>query len=512
MWMMKAREKNQIEDHKLHKWKVQLEVEQRHVEQVMYNEMFEQKKIAYQLKQEVTKKKQKLRDFSSEEKAKRGERRKMLAQRMNLSEEMFKEIEEEDEQKNSLPIIQEKPDRQESKVDVTSNALNLKQRSLSMPTLPSINQEGKNSHVATVMVTVGENKPVSREANIHSAEGDRTDQNSREGNETGANSRASNSKEENTDTDAPKRPKLGRFANLINKVVEQNREEKDAKPKKIKFEAVVDRLFPKAPISQSHNLLAVPSQDTLTRDGEGETNYNPAMDDLVVITDFWVGDPKAIGSVRRARLTPDAMSCREKSISEVRKLLRDMPRYPSCSRNCNRPGAALESIASSMEVFNLPTISKLKKAVSVDVLPVSAETAEQGLLLPDITYASSSFHKKAAQAARDQKQSLRQANKSLMTKFDQAAQSNQFKKKDEIVIDPTKGTRIQIGYAYDPIKNLKKQMEERKQKEIGVELPKTPLPSIAQKQTICGMASLASKMVSITENLSSTPKHKVSPK
>ena len=58
----------------------------------------------------------------------------------------------------------------------------------------------------------------------------------------------------------------------------------------------------------------------------------------IVVAEHWVGDPSAIRSVRRPRLRPNEMSDHSQPFGQARKLMVDMRKYPSCSRNCNKPG------------------------------------------------------------------------------------------------------------------------------------------------------------------------------
>ena len=68
----------------------------------------------------------------------------------------------------------------------------------------------------------------------------------------------------------------------------------------------------------------------------------PAKKLDIVMAEHWVGDPSAIRSVRRPRLQPNEMSDHSQPFGQARKLMVDMRKYPSCSRNCNKPGFDFE--------------------------------------------------------------------------------------------------------------------------------------------------------------------------
>ena len=100
----------------------------------MYNDMYEQKKVAYHLKQEVVR----IKEKSGQEKEQREKRRQMLANRMNLSSGTVQKIQEEEAARIGLPAINEKP---EVPQQLDNQRSTLKSRSISMPSLPVIGRE-----------------------------------------------------------------------------------------------------------------------------------------------------------------------------------------------------------------------------------------------------------------------------------------------------------------------------------------------------------------------------------
>ena len=68
---------------------------------------------------------------------------------------------------------------------------------------------------------------------------------------------------------------------------------------------------------------------------------------MINMKDYWVGDPMAIGSVRRARKNVEDMNSRSRSMDKVHKLIRELP--VECTRKCNKPMFRLESLVSSQQ-------------------------------------------------------------------------------------------------------------------------------------------------------------------
>ena len=97
----------------------------------------------------------------------------------------------------------------------------------------------------------------------------------------------------------------------------------------------------------------------------------------IVTAEYWVGDPVAIHSVRRPRLQPNEMSDRAQPFGQARKLMVNMPKYPLCSRNCNKPSARLEALmpdASLLPRIRLPAVKRhlTQLSHSLDSLPSMA--------------------------------------------------------------------------------------------------------------------------------------------
>ena len=301
--MLKAREKNMLEDLRLQREMTALDVERRHNEKVMYNEVFEQRRVAYQLKQEVAKMKKK-----SEEEAKRRKTSKLLLRaRMNSTLS--------DSQVAITPSIAG-PRRSSSDLTpggkelgkmfptitpgsvaspVTTPRPSLWRRvSQSMPTLPSIQDEEVPKVMAPAIAeeaTLEVPLPPASEAPPPTA----------------------------PSQPPPPSSVKSRFASLVRKAAKLPSEDNESgciffpKAKKASWAAIIERLVPKR-MTPMRKAMSESSNEKTESSGE---DHIPDVGEVVVLTDFWVGDPKAINSVRRPRRSPDDMTNREKSIGEV---------------------------------------------------------------------------------------------------------------------------------------------------------------------------------------------------
>lgn len=146
-----------------------------------------------------------------------------------------------------------------------------------------------------------------------------------------------------------------RFANLVQTVMYENKPSQSSEMKKVNLTEIVNRLFPK-PLRQAMSMADLerlkcldPADREVSPIDIGDDLENEPTEKSLLSEDFWIGDPKAIGSVRRPRLPPEVMSARSKNIGDVMKLIRDLPVYPSCSKNCNKPGAKFDEMTTSQE-------------------------------------------------------------------------------------------------------------------------------------------------------------------
>lgn len=284
--MLKAREKNMLEDLKLQREMTALDVERRHLDKVMYNDMFEQRRLAYKLKQEVAD----IKKRTETELKRRVTSRALLRAKLTGSQTdsaVFTTCMDAAGERTRLHSDSSQPRDIHSRpmfpAITTGNSRRpsmLHSRlSQSMPTLPSIRDEDAPSNTAR---------------DLH-------------GPDTGLEA-------------APPKAKV-RFMNLIKKVVEERADSmaqddqgaEEGRSKKTTWPSLLDRLLPKYP----------PARMTSVTMPEGESQEDQALlpgdgEAVMVLTDFWVGDPKAINSVRRPCKPPDDMNNREKSIGEVR--------------------------------------------------------------------------------------------------------------------------------------------------------------------------------------------------
>ena len=260
-------------------------------------------------------------------------------------------------------------------------------------------------------------------------------------------------------------------------------------PKKVNLKKLVGRLFPQTmrrakSLDQLEKLKGDgPKQDgpeSKEVDGEesegsreGESSENDPLDPVIIVNDYWVGDPKAIGSVRRQRQPPEIMTARHKNVGEVMKLIRDLPMYPSCSRNCNRPGAIFDSMVASSPHTLLPSMakanvarhykkkSKMAKAISQVNHAVQAVAAfNRPSPLPpiqDATVAAASTQKKIQKDFQQRQQSLRKTTRELRRNLKRATERLTFKPTQKVVSDGRGGTRVQLSYTFDPVSRLRTQ-------------------------------------------------------
>ena len=80
----------------------------------------------------------------------------------------------------------------------------------------------------------------------------------------------------------------------------------------------------------------------------------------IILSDYWVGDPRAIRSVRRPQNNPKEVSNCSECIGKTMHLIRDMPLYPACSRNCARTRRSDSLAAHTQENGFIPEIVRKK--------------------------------------------------------------------------------------------------------------------------------------------------------
>ena len=164
--------------------------------------------------------------------------------------------------------------------------------------------------------------------------------------------------------------------------------------------------------------------------------------DTIVLKDYWVGDPKAIGSVRRPRVAPEEMTARSKASGEVRKYIRDLPKYPSCSKNCNHPGVCLDSQTLSSDLMPIVEKSKLLK----EYKKMARHRDRQESEIPKVPI---EMLARVTKGDLEMK-SLRGLQQETMEKFNNAVTRSVLTSNDKVTVDVNKSMRIQVGYNYRP--------------------------------------------------------------
>ena len=93
---------------------------------------------------------------------------------------------------------------------------------------------------------------------------------------------------------------------------------------------------------------------------------------LPVLRDTWIGQPEAIGSVRRQRRPPDELMAphKHRSVVDVRNFLETVPNYSSCTRNCYRASLCGEAptLPRLAQKENKPT--DMHKVSSLSLFPL----------------------------------------------------------------------------------------------------------------------------------------------
>ena len=203
---------------------------------------------------------------------------------------------------------------------------------------------------------------------------------------------------------------------------------------------------------------------------------------MINAKDYWVGDPTAIGSVRRARKNIEEMNSRSRSMDKVHKLIRELP--VECSKNCNKPMFRLESLVSSQQpvvsaldlatqrrVFELkqrptkrklqmfkrhPEIEEHKTGIS-KVIEETKDTHNPGtktISAFDLKYLSSIFRKNAMKKVSESRLDLNKKNKEIQKRTQLVKIRSSVKTAEQLVVDVNKSTRIQVGYTFDPLGHL----------------------------------------------------------
>ncbi|CAH1792503.1 unnamed protein product [Owenia fusiformis] len=198
----------------------------------------------------------------------------------------------------------------------------------------------------------------------------------------------------------------------------------------------------------------------------GESSENLA------ITDYWVGDPRAVGSIRRDRKSATEMAVQSKAFGELRRAQKDLIGEPLCSRNCNRKGTIHDSDMNNTVTIVLPKISKpfkpRHKAISVDVLAIVEDTCDttdvaieehsalaQQVSLPGIDMSTFNPSKVTPADPEKVEKDLEQTRitrtkkiKKLNDNYEKAKNTTLFSKESTAIVDVNKDTRIRVGYSY----------------------------------------------------------------
>ena len=202
---------------------------------------------------------------------------------------------------------------------------------------------------------------------------------------------------------------------------------------------------------------------------------------MITVRDYWVGDPMAIGSVRRPRKNITEMNSRKKSMGPVHKLIREFP--IGCTRNCDNPGSKLESLVSSQpsfvpaskfaaqrKAFQLKKLSE--KPIPSDKLmdETALKTERQGTIEKtsggierqvqpkiisgfDLKYLTSTFRKNAMMKAAEKRQDFQKKSKEIQKRMKLVRHRSSVKPAENFVVDVNKTTRVQVGYTFNPLKS-----------------------------------------------------------
>ena len=202
---------------------------------------------------------------------------------------------------------------------------------------------------------------------------------------------------------------------------------------------------------------------------------------MINMKDYWVGDPMAIGSVRRARKNVEDMNSRSRSMDKVHKLIRELP--VECTRNCNKPMFRLESLVSSQQsVVSTVDFAAQRRAFELKQHPDKHKRHPGNLSLEkedktglskviekpkdtdkpetkmisgfDLKYLSSIFRKNAMKKVAESRLDLNKKNKAMQKRTQLVRNRSSVKTAEQLVVDVNKSTRIQVGYNFDPLSLL----------------------------------------------------------
>lgn len=237
-----------------------------------------------------------------------------------------------------------------------------------------------------------------------------------------------------------------KFVDAVQKVIDEKRGMKQQERKKTKLELLVERLMLKMKISQNGNTLK-PFMEIDSREGE----YQPSR--IILLQEYWVGDPHAIGSVRRARRTPTAMNKMEKHNMELRKMLKEVSgKQQSCSRDCNHPGAGIED---PMQQLNL------QKHLLQKIRPTASKSHDSFLC-------RNSSRDTVVSEVKSKHRGIKRTSHILANEVYQAIHRPLFQSISDVYLDQNRSTRVQTGYF---INALPRPTLKPKQKSTGSERP-----------------------------------------
>ncbi len=164
------------------------------------------------------------------------------------------------------------------------------------------------------------------------------------------------------------------------------------------------------------------------------------------------------------------MTPRNKSMGELHKLIRDFP--VDCSRQCNKPGALLETMVSVPTYVSATQFAAQRKAFramdstaiasvaqaqfsnnnNLLILDGGGENSQQAPIVNDLKYMTASFQEAATKRAADRRKELRQKNKELHEKVQLARHRSSVTMTEFITQDERdKTTKIQYGIKFDPL-------------------------------------------------------------
>ena len=438
-----ARVVNLLEDLKLKRSLTLLDLHRSHLKKTINNEIFEQKRIAFKFKCEVRNiKKNKNENVKKTEENKSRRKQKKTMKKFDSFISLCE----------SSGICSNEPEKE--LVDINNIAPG------KIVDLPKIVTELKSGLIQTALLADDLKNLPDHDVKLPPIEKTTTTSNDKEL-DTKDNLDGTEEKDDGSNLDTNAKEKTGLL--------------------EVRKKGTIDRLFPD---------ILTPRFKTRRTNDEGQMDRKPLLENshrMIPVKDYWIGDPIAIGSVRRPRKNIAEMTSRNKSMGPVQKLIREIPF--GCSKNCDNPSSKLESQVSSQAILVPATkfaaqrkafemLKRSERSVSLEKMSDDATKNSEGIETEktpedittnkqqkpisgfDLKYFTSIFRKNALQKVAKRRLDLNKKNKEMQKRLQVVRQRSSVKAAENFVVDVNKTTRVQVGYTFDPLEPVTEQTDQ----------------------------------------------------